>query len=190
MTTLTPALALPKPEATDLIANGWDAIADLADAVEARLRPFYVVKPTAQQVLNSAVAGNDTALFLDLAAGNVYEVVAHLAVSGNGTNDLRTQWANTGTMALVGARSGRGMGAAATARDAATLQLSGAIGFTAPIIYGTDAGGNIAWVREELLLSVTVAGRLTLQWAQSVSNAAATTIWNSSWLRAVPVGKL
>lgn len=48
MTTYT-AGGLPKPEATDLISNGWDAIADLADAVESRLAPIgsIVMWPTA-----------------------------------------------------------------------------------------------------------------------------------------------
>lgn len=36
MTTTTP-LGLPKPEITDPLANGWDAIADLADAIDARM---------------------------------------------------------------------------------------------------------------------------------------------------------
>lgn len=190
MTILTAGLGLPKPEATDLISNGYDAIADLADAVEARLRPFVAYKAAAQAVTNSIALVNDNHLFLDLAAGNLYEVVAHLAVSGNGTNDVRTAWVNTGTMSLYGARSGRGMGNGATTRDNTTLHMPGAVGFGAPIQYGTDSGGNIAWIREEMLLAVTVAGRITLQWAQSVANASATTVWNTSWVRAIPVGKL
>lgn len=190
MTTLTAGLALPKPEPTDLISNGWDAIADLADAVEARLRPLYAIKSAAQSVTASAVLVNDTHLFLDLPAGNVYEVVAHLAVSGNGTNDLRTAWATTGGLALAGARSIRGMAPAATARDNAAGTLAGALGLTVHASHGTDSGGNISWVREELLMSVPTTGRLTLQWAQLVAGAGNTTVWNTSWLRAIPVGKL
>lgn len=34
MTTLTDTYGWPKPELTDLVTNGWDAIADLAEAIE------------------------------------------------------------------------------------------------------------------------------------------------------------
>jgi hypothetical protein len=37
MTTTTTTRGLPKPEATDPLANGYDAIADLADALDADL---------------------------------------------------------------------------------------------------------------------------------------------------------
>lgn len=37
MTTTTPTYGFPKPEATDPYGQGWDAIGDLADAVEARI---------------------------------------------------------------------------------------------------------------------------------------------------------
>lgn len=190
VTTYTAALGLPKPEGTDLISQGYDAIADLAEAIEARLRPLYVIKPTAQSVTGSGVLVNDTALFLDLPAGNVYELVAHLAVSGNGTNDFRAAWAVTGGVALAGARSIRGMAPAATARDNAAQTVAAAHALTVHASYGTDSGGNISWVREEMLLSVPTAGRITLQWAQLVAGAGNTTVWNTSWLRAVPVGKL
>lgn len=41
MTILTPKFDLPKPEGTDLISNGYDAIADLADSVEALLGAMF-----------------------------------------------------------------------------------------------------------------------------------------------------
>lgn len=34
MTTFTDTYAWPKPELTDLVTNGWDAIGDLAEAIE------------------------------------------------------------------------------------------------------------------------------------------------------------
>ncbi len=193
MTTYTAGLALPKPEGTDLISQGYDAIDDLADAIEARLRPYSVIKATAQTVTNSAVLVNDTELFLDLAAGNVYELVAHLAVSGNGTNDFRCAWAVTGGITVVGARGGRGMATAATDRTNGASTLADALTLTTHASYGTDTTGAIGWVREEMLVRVPAAGpgRVTLQWAQLTATAgAATTVWNSSYLRAIPVAKV
>lgn len=192
MTTFTTRYAFPKPEGTDPISLGYDAIADLADAVDTLIyarRPLYAVKAAQQAVTNSVALVSDSHLFLDLVAGRTYEVVAHLAVSGNGTNDIKTSWTTTGSIGLAGSRSGTGMAPAATARDNAAQTVMGAVAINGTIPYGTDSGGNISWVREEMLVLCSVAGRLTLQWAQNVATAgAATTVWNSSWLRAVSLG--
>lgn len=190
MSTTTPILGLPKPEGTDLISQGYDAIADLADAVEARLRPLHVVKLAAQSVTGSGVLVNDTHLFLDLPAGNYYEVVAHLAVSGNGTNDFRAAWSTTGGVATRGARSGIGMAPAATAKDNAAVTILDAMALNFHAAYGTATDGSIINVREEFLVQAPTAGRLQLQWAQLTAGAGNTTVWNSSWLRAIPVGKI
>jgi hypothetical protein len=54
MTINTPQLALPKPEATDLLVNGFDAIADLADRVEALLDAAFIGLPLASGMTSHA----------------------------------------------------------------------------------------------------------------------------------------
>lgn len=66
MTLLTPKFDFPKPEGTDLISNGYDAIADLADSVDAllgyvlphRVGPGAAPAPTAYVPTWTGATGN------------------------------------------------------------------------------------------------------------------------------------
>lgn len=89
MTTLTPRYAFPKPELTDLVTNGWDAVADLADAVDTNLGNVAdqaAAASTAAAAASVALATIDAAG--DLLVGTGPDAVARLA-KGTAGQQLR-----------------------------------------------------------------------------------------------------
>lgn len=154
-----------------------------ADALNASA-PLYAAKLALQTVTNSTTLVNDTALFLDMSAGRTYDVTAMLAVSGATAGDIKIAWATTGTIFLLGQRACLGPTLLVADRLATTVTMPGGGGLTAQA-YGVEP--NIAIIMERLLVSCSVAGRLTLQWAQNTLSATGTNMWNTSFLTAHPV---
>ncbi|MET0916726.1 MAG: hypothetical protein ABWY81_11070 [Jiangellaceae bacterium] len=90
---------------------------------------------------------------------------------------LRTQWGFTGTYgAPVRHIIGPGATDAAPASDAATVNLGG-VSVSAPVVYRSGSTGAFCCVQEKSrAIGVTVAGNLSLTWAQQTSNPNNTTV--------------
>lgn len=93
------------------------------------------------------------------------------------TPDIKTRWGFSGTWntplrALIGAPSSN-----TAAPGAITPMLMGAIATNADATYGS-ASGTVPYVsmEETYTATVTVAGNLSLQWAQRVSDASNSTV--------------
>lgn len=92
MTTTTARYAIPKPELTDLVTNGWDAIGDVADAVDTHLGAVADQAATATAAEATARANGDAARIAlavvdalgDLLVGTGPDAVARLPMGTPG----------------------------------------------------------------------------------------------------------
>lgn len=147
-------------------------------------RKQYIRKGTTESVTSSVTPQNDDQLLVALAVGK-YEIDAHLCPTGASGGDVRTVWTNTGTMSFLG-RFCRGTGATtADVADGNAQFTTRAI--TTEVVYGLSSTTTQATVHERILVDVTVAGNLQLQWAQGTSSGTATVMNTSSQLTVTPV---
>lgn len=140
-------------------------------------RAYYVKKSAVQSVTSSTVKVADADFVVALGVGN-WEVRTILVSNGSDAGDLSINWTFSGTAGAV-ARIGIGPGTSSTTYDNHETLISSAKVIGSSINYGTDASGPVA-VQENLLMEVTVAGTLTMMWAQGTSDATATTLTGSS----------
>lgn len=142
--------------------------------------PKYIKKAASQSVTSSITPVNDADLAVALPVG-VWRVEARLTATGHATaGDLRVVWANTGTMSFL-ARSCLGPAALTTDATDGGMQSSGR-SITTEVVYGVAGSTVAAKIWEDIFVNVTVAGTLTLQWAQGTSSGTATTLGTSSML--------
>ncbi len=90
------------------------------------------------------------------------------------TPSLKTRWAFTGTWSgtVTRGNTGPALGNTAVASVATIINVGGPTLDTQDAVYGKDAGAGYGAVREICRnVTVTVAGNLSLQWAQNTSNA-------------------
>lgn len=140
--------------------------------------PRFKNKSASESVTSSTVLQNDDDFVIALEAGKTYEVRLWLHVSGHtSAGDIKTAWATTGTITSNG-RSCIGPAEATTDVRDGNARFTGH-GLTTPVTYGCDAT-TTGVVKEELIVTCTVAGNLTLQWAQGTSSATATTCSTAS----------
>lgn len=140
-------------------------------------RPLYIRKSANQSVTSSTVKVADADFVIALPIG-VFRIETVLAATGADAGGVSINWAFTGTTASSN-RIGIGPGTSSTTYDNHETLVSSAKAITSSIAYGTDAGGAVG-IREDLHLEISVTGTLTMQWAQNVSNATATTLTGSS----------
>lgn len=138
--------------------------------------PRYIAKTSSEIVNNSNTLQNDNELFIALAVG-VYRIEAFIHFTTNTAADFRCAWTTTGTMTSIG-RSVLGGGTSMTAVTDSTVRNQGLAIGTANDVTGNTTASNV--VREDLLIDVTVAGTLQLQWAQQTANASDTTVTTAS----------
>lgn len=139
--------------------------------------PTYIVKSGAESVTSSTTQQDDNDLFVDLTVGT-WRVQAFLHWVGDntgvsGTGDIDVAWTTTGTITSLG-RSVIAGGRAMTSVTDATVCLQGLVLTTAAWYGGNASSTNL--IVEDLLLDVSVAGRLQLTWAQHGSSGTATTL--------------
>ncbi len=143
--------------------------------------PFFRNKSVAESVTSSTALQNDNDFAaIDLEAGKTYQVNLWMHVVGSAgasPGDIRLAWATTGTITALG-RSGWGMAEGGTSMTSTQVRVGGhAIGTA--VVYGCiDTDSTV--VREEMMVTCTVAGQLTLQWAQGTSNVTSTTCSTAS----------
>lgn len=137
-------------------------------------------KASSESVTSSTTMQNDNDFVIALEAGKIYDITLWLHVTGNTTNDIKVAWATTGTITSNG-RSVSGP-SAGTADVGNGNYFSTGWALADILTFGLDAV-QVAVIKEELKVTCTVAGNLTLQWAQSSSNATPTTCSTSSRIR-------
>lgn len=147
--------------------------------------PVSAVKGVAEPLVANTTLQADDELFVDLVAGRRYQIRCVISVTGAAAADVKTAWANTGTMSAVGIRTSLGP-AVGTADASATLMHSQAHGFGTAFGYGLD-GSTASRIEENLVIECTVSGRLSLMWAQLASSATATVVGVGSWITATPL---
>jgi hypothetical protein len=137
-------------------------------------------KGATESVTSSTTVQNDDDIVLSIEAGKSYRIDLVLTVSSGGAEaaDIKVAWAWTGTETKQG-RSIIGPALAATDSLTTSAELS-AFSLTSQVTYGIDADRATAIYEQVLLEDVTVAGTLTLQWAQASSSGTATVLSTSS----------
>lgn len=134
-------------------------------------------KAIAESVTSNTTLQNDNDFVIAMEAGKTYRVELILHVTGAAAGDIKTAWATTGTITSLG-RSIFGPGLATTDVTAGIYDASAWV-LGAGTAFGLD-GVNSAVITEDLSVVCTVAGNLTLQWAQNTSNGTATTCSTNS----------
>jgi hypothetical protein len=122
--------------------------------------PKYVIKAGAEDVVADTTYQADNDFVFTLPVGNYHiELFAHATCTSTG--DIKLRWTNTGTM--TGLRSRMGPGPATASVTAADCHIQGL-----SLATDSQAGltGSTYVIHEDLLVQVTVAGVLTLEWAQ------------------------
>lgn len=100
----TTALGIPYPEVTDRVADGWDAIRDLAEAVDALIAAGTAARNAAVATLNAADAALDARLdALEAAPGWVAPTLAA------GWANYGAGWATAGYRKIRGVTYLRGL---------------------------------------------------------------------------------
>lgn len=157
---------------------GGDIIyaADL-NAIEARLPQTYA-KAVATDRVNSALTADPELTGIALSVGTYeIELLGMFTQITSTTQKLKTQWGFSGTWSNP-IRACFGPGAAATSgrTDIAEVQLGG-FAANGDVVYSVAAGTGFVSFREiSRVAVVTVAGNLSLQWAQSVTTANITSV--------------
>lgn len=138
--------------------------------------PVMIRKGASQSVTSDDTVNNDNDIAISLDVGT-WIIDLWKVVHGPAAGDVAVTWSNTGTMSVVH-RSGAGPGNNTTdTRNTDSVQRGGMVVGTVPA-YGVDGNADLtraSRIHEHLVVEVTVAGVITLRWAQSVSTASATT---------------
>lgn len=139
------------------------------------IQPLYMIRKAAgESVTSSTTSQNDDDITISLDVGT-WVIDLYAQVNGATAGDVRIKWTNTGTMTCVH-RSAIAPGANTTdATQSASSRIQAGQVLGTEYGYGTDATVS-SRVHERLVMEVTVAGTLQLQWAQLASSGTATTL--------------
>jgi len=129
-----------------------------------------VYKTATETVTSSTTLQDDNHLDLALQPGT-YRIRAVLRAAGASGGDVKIAWTFSGTLTRSNRTSSGPVLSTTTVADTTVRATTVALGTAVP--YGTD-GTNGSLIEEDLLLTVTVAGNLQLQWAQNASSGTAT----------------
>lgn len=139
--------------------------------------PQMIRKAASQSVTSDDSLNNDDDIAIALDVGT-WVIDLFAVASGPAAGDVAVSWSNTGTMSVLH-RSGAGPGSnTSDVRNTDAVQRANMAVGTVPA-YGTDGNADTtrgSRIHERLIVEVTVAGTITLRWAQSVSTASATSM--------------
>ncbi len=145
--------------------------------------PAFITKGSAETVTSSTTLQDDDHLTFEMEPGATYVVEVFLNVqSASGTPDFRTAWSVPAD--ATGARWAIGPAVSGSAGFVGREDTNGRFsvhGHATVVSYSLDTAG-VAVVETGWIASAT-GGTFTLQWAQNVSNATATQVNSSSWMR-------
>lgn len=134
--------------------------------------PKLIVKAASESVSSSTVFQNDDDIAIPLAVGT-YVIDLFAIFSGAAAGDIKLTWSSTGTMASRHRSVDTVSTSVTNTGDSANSRFTHIGTLSSTPAYGVD-GSNNTRAHERLVVDVTVAGTLTLQWAQQASNATAT----------------
>jgi hypothetical protein len=146
-------------------------IVDAADSIVGK----FIRKQATESVTSSTTMQDDDDLLAELPVG-IWRVQIWLTATGATGGDIKTTWTNTGTMSIIG-RSCLGPNVSTTSNLDGGILLGG-FAFTSTVNYGLSAANHAIY--EDLLIEVSVAGEIQLQWAQVASSGTSTTLSTSS----------
>lgn len=198
MTNYTANLALPKPQITDRVADGWDAIADLADALDVylagRVSKRWLKAASTARAAGAAYAADAhlAAMALPVVAGvatewEVHSFGAWLAASN--ALDVRQYWSVTGAGVLIGDRWCDGPSTAATDESAATPMVSSVRPYNDAVGYGIGAVTFSTGIRESFRIYVPagIAATFSLFWAPIAASGGNVTLAAGSFVTAARI---
>lgn len=142
--------------------------------------PLSVVRTGSQSVNNSTTFVSDNTLVLPLAANATYHVSLMVVVSGPQAADWKQQW--SAPSGAAGTRFTHGPSTGATSVRANNVNFRSAP-LTTSLSYNTD-GSEPSAIREEIWLTTSSSGNLTLTWAQLTATVGNTTVQAGSWMSA------
>ena len=153
--------------------------------------PQTVTKTATETVNNSSTYQDDDDLSgLALGVGTWWvRMCLFMTCTTSATPDIKTKWTFSGT-ATNAIRMIKGPGSTNVASPSVItpVYLSG-VPMANDAIYGLNATSTFAYAEEEVFnLTVTVAGNLTLQWAQNTANASNTNMHAGSTVQYRQVG--
>jgi hypothetical protein len=132
-------------------------IVDAADSIVGK----FIRKQATESVTSSTTMQDDDDLLAELPVG-VWRVQIWLTATGATAGDIKTTWTNT----------------VSTTSNLDGGILLGGFAFTSTVNYGLSAANHAIY--EDLLIDVSVAGSIQLQWAQVASSGTSTTLSTSS----------
>jgi hypothetical protein len=138
--------------------------------------PSFISKSATETVTSSSTYQNDDDFIVALGVGT-WRVQLFAHVSGAAAADIKVRWNFSGSVSATG-RACIGPQSGTTDATVTTMRAAGH-GFASDIVYGLD-GTNTTIVHEDVFLTVTAPGTLTLQWAQNTGNATGTAMSTSS----------
>lgn len=145
-------------------------------------RMRYIRKSANESVTSSTTMQDDNDLAgIVLAANQVYRVDFFPAVTGAAAGDVKFAWTVSGTVAGLGTRNCLASTIGTTDHANTTVRIS-RHNLTTQVAYGLD-GSTTGMIWETFLVDGgSLGGTLTLQWAQSTSNATATQLSTSTYM--------
>jgi hypothetical protein len=158
-----------------MVAGGDIIYADDVNSLRTRLYEKANLTARASTV---TYANDPDLVLIPLEVGTFeIELVMFFTLTTVNTQKIKTRWSFTGSWDnSLRACAGPGL-ANVGAPSAVTEVQSGAYrADDQDAIYDIALGGSYGMVREKATITVTTAGNLALSWAQSVSNAGATTV--------------
>lgn len=149
--------------------------------------PMIVNKPSATSRTNNTIA-DDPDLTVELEANSVYFVEFHIHFAGLSAAGFKTDW--TVPSGASGNRCVIGPGSSATDGNADNISMrSGVHNYATDVSYGTrNHATNQVYALETATVVTSSAGTLALRWAQTTTNATATTVYDTSLMRVTKIG--
>lgn len=182
----------------DMVLKTWQNGVDVVNATnfqrfEAKLFELdkqhqIKIKNSDENVNNSTAYQSDDDLFISLETGVIYAVELFLRqISGSDVPKIKLKWDFTGTFLSAFRWS---LGVDYNDADPTHAQVTMVeIETTADHICGSDSL-YYGYIRENMLLQASVAGVLTLNWAQYVATAVNTTVASGSHIKIVKYGAI
>lgn len=189
----TTNLAFPKPVITDRLRDGYDAIADLADALDVYLAAHagrrWVKSGDTTRVAGAAYAADPHLTAMSLPGPGEWEVHCFTAyTASNNAQDVRQYW-SAGAGATIGDRWCDGPSTTATDESAATPMVSSVRPYNDAVGYGIGAAAFATGIREWFKVVTTAAATIGLVWAPIASSGGLNTVLKAgSFVSAVRIG--
>lgn len=163
----------------------WE-VGDLLTADEMNDRRRKVVYKTAfEQVTSSTVLQDDDELTLPVTAGYIYVLRAQIFYSGATTGDIKIAWSTPASTSMWWATTGYDETAAA--HGAVVRSQFASLPTTERPHGAVGTGGNATHLSVNGVVIINTTGNFTLQWAQRVADATATSVREASHLILEPI---